>query len=32
MMGSCVAIVILNFGSNASKCADELDVSSAHVQ
>ena len=32
MMGSCVAIVIVNFGSDASECADELDVTSVHVQ
>ena len=32
MMGSCVAIVIVNFGRDASKCVDELDVSSAPVQ
>ena len=32
MMGSCVAIVIVNIGSDASECADELAVSSAHAQ
>ena len=31
-MGSCVAMVIVNFGGDAGKCADELDISSAHVQ
>ena len=32
-MGSCVAIVIVNFGSDAGKCADKLDGNlSAHVQ
>ena len=31
-MGSCVAKVIVNFGGDASKCRDELDVSSTHVQ
>ena len=30
-MGSCVAIVIVNFGSNTGKCTDKLDVSSVHV-
>ena len=32
MLGLCVAMVIVNFGSDASKCIDKLDVSSAHVQ
>ena len=32
MMGSCVAIVIVNFDSDAGKCADKLDISSVHVQ
>ena len=32
MMGLCVAIVIVNFGSDAGECADELGISSAHVQ
>ena len=32
MMGLCVAMVIVNFGSDAGKCADELEVSSAHAQ
>ena len=32
MMDLCVMIVIVNFGSDASKCSDELDISSAHVQ
>ena len=32
MMGLCVAIVIVNFGSNASKCAEELDISSVYAQ
>ena len=32
MMGSSVAIVIVNFGGDASKCADELDISPTHVQ
>ena len=32
MMGLCVAIVFLNFGGDASACADELDITSAHVQ
>ena len=31
-MGSCVAIVIVNFGGDAGKCTDELDVSSVHAQ
>ena len=31
-MGSCVAIVIVNFGSDACKGADKLDISSVHVQ
>ena len=31
-MGSCVAIVIVNFGSDTGKCTDELDISSAHSQ
>ena len=32
MMDSCVAVVIVNFSSDAGKCADELDVSSVHAQ
>ena len=32
MIGLCVAMVIVNFGSDASKCADELDVSFVHMQ
>ena len=32
MMGSCVAMVIVNFGGDANKCADKLDISSMHVQ
>ena len=31
-MGLCVATVIVNFGSDASECADELDISSVHAQ
>ena len=31
-MDSCVAIVIVSFGSDAGKCIDKLDISSAHVQ
>ena len=31
-VGSCVAMVIVNFGSDASKCADELDISSVDAQ
>ena len=31
-MGLCVVIVIANFGSNAGKCTDELDISAVHVQ
>ena len=31
-MGSCIVIVIVNFGGDAGKCADELDVSSVHAQ
>ena len=31
-MGSCVAILIVNFGGNAGKCEDKLDISSVHVQ
>ena len=31
-MGSCVAMVFVNFGSDASKCRDELDIFSVHVQ
>ena len=31
-MGSCVPMVIVNFGSDASECTDELNISSAHVQ
>ena len=27
-----VAIVIVNFGGDAGKCTDKLDISSAHVQ
>ena len=32
MMSSCVAIVIVNFGSDAGECTDELGISSTHVQ
>ena len=32
MMGSCVVMVIVNFGSDAGKCTDELDISSVHAQ
>ena len=32
MMGLCVVIVIVNFSGNANECADELDISSVHVQ
>ena len=32
MMGSSVVMVIINFGGDAGKCADKLDISSAHVQ
>ena len=32
MMGLCVAMVIVNFGSDTGKWADELDISSVHVQ
>ena len=32
MVGSCVAMVTVNFGGDAGKCTDELDISSAHVQ
>ena len=32
MMGLCVAVMIVNFGSDAGKCADKLDISSAHAQ
>ena len=32
MMGLCVVMVIVNFGSDGGKCADELDISSMHVQ
>ena len=31
-MGLCVVTVIVNFGGDASKCTDELDVSSVHAQ
>ena len=31
-MGLCVAMVIVNFGSDTSKCADKLDITSVHVQ
>ena len=31
-MGLCVVIVIVNFGSDASKGTDELDICSVHVQ
>ena len=30
-MGLCVVIVIVNFGGDASKGTDKLDVSSAHA-
>ena len=29
-MDSCIVIVIVNFGGDAGKCTDELDISSAH--
>ena len=32
MMGSCVAIVIINFGSDASEYVDKLGIYSVHVQ
>ena len=32
MMGLCVVMVIINFGSDSSECTDELDVSSVHAQ
>ena len=31
-MGSCVVMVIVNFGGDAGKCTDKLDISSVHVQ
>ena len=32
MMGLCVVMMIVNFGGDAGKCADKLDISSAHAQ
>ena len=32
MIGLCVVMVIVNFGGDAGRCADELDISSVHVQ
>ena len=32
MMGLCVVMMIVNFGGDAGKCADKLDISSMHVQ
>ena len=31
-MGSCVAIVIVNFSGDAGECADQLVISSVHAQ
>ena len=31
-MGLCVAIVVVNLGSDAGKCVDKLGISSAHAQ
>ena len=32
MIGSCVVIVIVNFGSDTGECTDKLDIPSAHGQ